>query len=256
MHALPLKQQAHIHGHDLEYVAAGSGRPVIVFVNGAGGPVEGWHTVYPAVARLGTAFAYNRLGVGGSDRPHTPQTGEAIVATLRALLAAVGLPPPYVLVGHSLGGLYTNLFARRFPHEVAGVVLLDAAAPGDEVLQHEHQSLLQRMSKRVLGVTDTILGKDAYGEVAFVSETVRQVAAAGPFPDVPLIVVSGGKRPPSWLMTAEAFRVRATNQQALSAMSPRSKQVIAARSGHFPQFAEPDLVIQAIREIVAWPQAS
>lgn len=256
MEALPRKQQARVQGHDLEYVASGAGRPVIVFVNGAGGPVEGWHKVYPAVARLGTAFAYNRLGVGGSDRPHTPQTGDAIVATLRELLAAVGLPPPYVVVGHSLGGLYTNLFARRYPNDVAGVVLLDAAAPGDEVLQREQQSLLQRMSTRVFGVIDTMFRKDPYGEVAFVSETVRQVAAAGPFPDVPLLVVSGGKRLPSWLMTDAAFRVRAKNQQSLSAMSPRSKQMIAARSGHFPQFTEPALVIQAIREVVAWPHAS
>ncbi len=68
---------------------------------------------------IGTVIAVDRLGVGKSDRPTEPQTGEVIVATLRSLLAQAGVPPPYVLVGHSLGGLHVELFARRHPDEVA-----------------------------------------------------------------------------------------------------------------------------------------
>ena len=63
-----------------------------------------WSKLYPTIENLRTAFAYSRLGDGGSDRPTEPQTGEVVVATLRALLAEVHQPPAYVLVGHLLSG--------------------------------------------------------------------------------------------------------------------------------------------------------
>lgn len=247
MKSLPPKQKTSVGGVTLEYITSGAGSPAIVLLNGSSGPVEGWHKVYAAIERLGAVFAYNRLGVGGSDRPNAPQTGEVIVATLRALLAKAGLRPPYVLVGHSLGGLYANLFARQFPEEMAGVVMLEASAPDDAETLREHESRTQRAVQRIV---DTIFPRDTNGEVEFVEETARQIEKAGPFPDVPLIVVSGGWRPPSLLMAPEAFRVRSDNQKALCAMSRRGRQIIAARSGHFPQFSEPELVVRAIRDVL------
>jgi pimeloyl-ACP methyl ester carboxylesterase len=249
MYALPAKQLVQIGNRQLEYMLSGTGQPTIVLLNGSGGAVEGWHKLYPAIERLGTVLAYNRLGIGRSDRPATPQTGEAIIATLRDLLGALDLAPPYILVGHSLGGLYANLFARRFPTEVAGVVFLDAAAPGDEMLQHQHQTPVQRATKRVFGLVDKIIPANPNSEVACVPETVRQIAAAGPFPAVPLVVVTAGKHPPSLLMSAEAVAMRAANQRTLCALSPHGKQMIAANSGHFPQFTEPSVVVDAIRTV-------
>lgn len=249
MKSLPPRQTAQIRGCTLEYITSGSGSPAIVLVNGAGGPVEGWYRVYAELEAISTVFAYNRPGIGGSDRPNSPQTGDAIVAVLRELLTAIELVPPYILVGHSLGGLYVNLFARQFPGEVAGVVLLDAAAPGDEVLQHTYQTALQRGLNMVIGLFAPFFGKDKNREVAFVSETVNQINNAGPFPDVPLIVVSGGKAISPVLMSAQALKVRRENQMALSTLSRYGEQVIAARSGHFPQFSEPELVVRAIRQV-------
>lgn len=251
MQALPAKRVIRSGHRQREYLLSGSGQPTIVLLNGSGGPVEGWHKFYPAIERLGTVFAYNRPGIGRSDKPDAPQTGETVVATLRELLGTVGATPPYVLVGHSLGGLYANLFARRFPAEVAGVVFLDAAAPGDEILQEQHETPIQRATKRLFGLFDKVVRKDPNAETAFVHETVRQIAAAGPFPAVPLVVVSAGKHPPSLLMSADAVALRAANQRALCALSPHGKQIIAANSGHFPQFTEPDVVIEAIRMVVA-----
>jgi pimeloyl-ACP methyl ester carboxylesterase len=215
----------------LEYVAGGSGRPTIVLLNDAGGPMEGWYKVYDALGALETVFAYNRPGIGGSDRPNDPQTGSTVVATLRALL-------------------YANLYARMFPHEMCGVVMLEAATPSDVQL---HRSPLQRLVEAAL---NAVLGSDAHGETAHVGATAGSIESAGAFPDVPLVVVTGGRRGLPWLAPSKLHRARLHNQRALCAMSRRSKQVVAPRSGHFPQFPEPELVVQAVRDVALWDVAA
>ncbi|MBL8153502.1 MAG: alpha/beta hydrolase [Anaerolineae bacterium] len=248
MKSIPQKQKAQIQGVALEYVKSGAGAPPIILVNGSGGPIEGWYKVYAELETLSTVFAYNRPGIGGSESSKFPQSGDVIVATLRELLAAVGLIPPYLLVGHSLGGLYVNLYARQFPHEVAGAVFLDAAAPGDEVLQNNYQTPLQSILNKISGLFKS--SKDTHAEVQFVHETVKQIRDTEPFPDIPLVVISGGKGIPRMLMTEKARQIRAENQKALAALSSRGEHVIAAQSGHFPQFAEPELVVNTIRQML------
>ena len=110
-------------------VTAGQGTPAVVFEHGLGGTFDLWQKVFPEVAKVDTAFAYDRPGTGGSDRASTSRDGEQIVNELRVLLAAEGIGPPYVLVGLSLGGLYMQLFARRYPREVARLVLVDPTHP-------------------------------------------------------------------------------------------------------------------------------
>ena len=165
MKTIPHKQKAQIQGSALEYVMSGSGAPPIILVNGSSGPVEGWYRVYAELETFSTVFAYNRPSIGGSDRPNHPQRGDVIVTTLRELFAAVGLNLPYLLVGHSLGGLYVNLYARRFPHKVAGVIFLDAAAPGDEVLQDNYQTPLQYILNKISGLFKP--AKNTHAEVQF-----------------------------------------------------------------------------------------
>ncbi len=200
---------------------------------------------------VGTVFAYDRLGIGGSDEPDVPQTGDAIVETLRGLLAIAGLRPPYVLVGHSLGGLYVNLYARLHTDEIAGVVFLEAATPRDAEELRRFETGLQRAVRKAFACYDAVAGRQEHVETEYVDETARRVEAVTPFPDVPLVVVAGGRRPPSWLMPAAAYRARAANQKALRTLSPRGRYVIAARSGHLPQLTQPDIVVQAIREVAA-----
>jgi pimeloyl-ACP methyl ester carboxylesterase len=244
MKPLPPKQSASINGQTLEYILAGQGSPTLVLVNGAGGPIEGWLRVWEPLSALGTVFAYNRPGTGGSGKPVVPQTGEVIVESLRALLLQARLPPPYFLVGHSLGGLAVNLFARTFPAEVSGVVLLDATAPEDVSVMASHQNGFQRLAQRTL---DTLFGKDELGETEHVSRTVELIQGAGPFPDVPLAVVTGGRPAMAWATPAQALAARAEHQRRLAALSPQGRQLIASRSGHFPQLTEPEVVVEAVR---------
>jgi pimeloyl-ACP methyl ester carboxylesterase len=248
MKPLPAKQKLDVNGATLQYIQSGTGSPTIVLVNGSGGPVEGWLKVHGALEELGTVFAYNRPGIGGSSKPAVPQTGDVVVATLRELLNTAGLAPPYLLVGHSLGGLFVNLFARQFPQEVSGVVMLDATAPEDVSVMAAHQSAFQRCIQWAL---DALLGKNAFGETEHLARTVELIQQSGPFPAVPLIVVTGGKPALSWATPAPALAARAENQRRLAALSPQGRQVMAQRSGHFPQFSEPAVVVNAIREAVS-----
>ena len=227
----------------------GEGRPATVLLSGAGMDVDSWFKVLPEIASSGTVIAVDRLGVGMSDKPTEPQTGEVIVAALRALLGQAGVAPPYVLVGHSLGGLHVELFARRHPDEVGGVVLIEAASP-DEASDPPSQSGLARLLDSVVGGIDRLRGRSrGFDEVDNVRDSVGQIRAAPPFPDVPLVVVTGGKR--MRLVPEAAFETHQEAQRERAALSPQGRQVIALKSGHFPQLQEPDVVVAAIREVRA-----
>jgi len=166
-----------------------------------------------------------------------------MVDSLRALLGEVGLPAPYLLVGHSIGGLIVNLFARLHPSETAGVVLLDAAAPEDVSAMARHQSALQKLAQRV---TNAFAKRDPLAETEHVEETVTQIEQAPLFPPLPLVVLTGAKPAMRWATPAAALATRAEHQKRLAALSPRGTQIMAAKSGHFPQFTEPDVVIAAV----------
>lgn len=247
MKPLPQKNAISVDGKLVEHVASGTGSPVIVLINGAGGPIEGWFRVFLELEKLSTVFAYNRAGIGKSSKPTEPQTGSVLVETLRASLLEVGLAAPFVLVGHSLGGLIANLFARTYPNEVAGVVFLDATAPEDVAAMAVHESSLQRILRKAL---ERVFGKDAFDETTHVQRTVALIEQAPVFPDIPVVVVSGGKPAMSWLTPAPALAARAEHQRHLSFLSSRGKQVIATKSGHFPQFSEPEVVVEAVRDVL------
>jgi pimeloyl-ACP methyl ester carboxylesterase len=91
--------------------------------------MDSWSKVFPEIGKNTTVFAYNRPGYGNSSKAITPRDGATVVEELRALLNSRGLRPPYVLVGHSLGGIYVQLFARKYPDDVVGLVLVDSSHP-------------------------------------------------------------------------------------------------------------------------------
>jgi len=114
--------------HRLHIRCDGNGAPPVVFDAALGGSSLSWSLVQPAVARFTRACSYDRAGFGWSDAGPLPRTAGDIADELHQLLRAA-VPPPYVLVGHSYGGLVMRLYASRHRNDVAGLVLIEPAIP-------------------------------------------------------------------------------------------------------------------------------
>jgi pimeloyl-ACP methyl ester carboxylesterase len=115
--------------HRLHLHRTGSGSPAVVFDAALGGSSLSWTFIQPAIAGFTTACAYDRAGFGWSDAGPMPRTIGRIAAELHELLSAAAVPPPYVLVGHSFGGLAIRAYASAHPEDVAGLVFVDPAHP-------------------------------------------------------------------------------------------------------------------------------
>ena len=122
-------QLVDVGGHRMHLHCTGTGSPTVVLEPGQGGASSDSGWVASAVARDSTVCVYDRAGRGWSDGADGPQDAAQIAADLHTLLERAQVPGPYVLAGHSFGGLYVQTFAANYPDQVAGLVLLDSTAP-------------------------------------------------------------------------------------------------------------------------------
>jgi pimeloyl-ACP methyl ester carboxylesterase len=116
-------------GRAVELAVRGAGAPSIVLESGSGDDLSSWVPVFGALAERRRTFSYSRPGYGRSDAVLTPRDPCTEASELRQLLCALGENPPYLLVGHSLGGLIMHAFASRYPHDIAGLVMVDPSHP-------------------------------------------------------------------------------------------------------------------------------
>lgn len=222
-------------GSEFEYALMGTKNPAIVLINGAGGPIEAWLKVWGKLGRDNVVFAYNRLGIGKSSKPKEPQTGGVMVRDLKSILFSLKIEPPYLIVGHSLGGLVAHLFALTYPDDVCGIIFLESSTVQDVLAN----------PKKAKGK-----GQNAFSEVGHVRATVTEIQAFSVFPDIPISVIAGGKPAFAWFMPKSIKEERMKHQKELLKLSRQGSVVIAKNSGHFPQLTEPDLVIQEIKRLL------
>ena len=243
-----------IGGRRLYLSCSGSGGPTVVLESGLADPAAPWFAVERAVARFTRVWTYDRANAlaGASDPAPTPRTGREVAADLHALLQAAGVPGPYVLVGHSIGGHFIRLFAAAHPAEVAGLVLVDASHEEEEArLEAIVPPELWTAFRAMLAQFPNPEGIDLAASAA----QVRAARAATPLPPVPLVVLTAGQPqdpslfPPGWPLEAEA-RLWQELQADLAGLLPGGQRVIAEQSGHYIHQAEPALVIDAIRDVV------
>lgn len=222
----------------------GTGGTAIVFEGGLGDTLESWQHIQSAIAsHCGRTLAYNRAGYPGSHPAADARDAETIVSELREELQRRGIPPPYVLVGHSLGGLYMQYFARRYADEVAGLVLIDST--------HWNQQLRMGAaapdSVSKPGTLMLFMSYIARRELADSARAGDQVHASPRAGDVPTIVLSstGALRGETPASRTEAARL----QEDIVADFPAARHVRVNGSGHYIQKDRPDVVIEAIREL-------
>jgi pimeloyl-ACP methyl ester carboxylesterase len=240
----------------LDVVRAGAGAPAVVFEAGLGDPLNDWDRVWPAVAEFTTVVAYSRSGIGRSDPGQEEHTARRATAELHALLARLRIPPPYVLVGRSYGGILVRLYTSLYPADVAGLVLVDGS--------HEEQVKRWGMLDSTYPAAfraffDSLLGTLPPGaEAAETRESMRIQAAGGidglsPLPDIPLAVLTSMRVPDSPSTVNQTTR----GHEAWRAMhdewfrrSRNAIHLVTSRSGHAIQDAEPQLVVDAIRFVL------
>jgi pimeloyl-ACP methyl ester carboxylesterase len=222
---------------------AGAGEPAIVFEAGLGDAKESWTRLFNELQGSARVFAYDRAGYGGSPARTGARSGAQVVAELRALLQAAGVRPPYVLVGLSLGGTYVELYARQHPHEVAGVVLIES----------RHAAFSERCRASGAPVCEppsllvSLMPGGAAQEHQAASATMEQLRSAGPFPPVPLVVLTGTRK----LIEGPAFsQAWLDTQRDLARLSPHARHVICESCGHYVHRDRPELVARAIRDVL------
>lgn len=230
----------------LEYYRVEKGSPRVIFING-GGPssYKVWRNVYAEIQKKHSVFAYNRFGSGKSSKTKIPQSAAEVVDNLHRLLKQASYKPKYILVGHSLGGLYANLYARRYPQEIAGVVLVDAVHPAFNKRLKQANIKQGKLGKTLLNIYRKT-NPTKYSEVESMGISRVQLQQAAAFPAVPLTVVSAGK------VRGSKKRVQVIRklQLELVALSPHARHVIAKKSGHMIQRNEPELIINLVKEMI------
>ncbi|MBS0434532.1 MAG: alpha/beta hydrolase [Proteobacteria bacterium] len=237
--SLPGARTETLQGRAVESIVSRHAGPTVVFENGLGARLDWWAKVWPEVAKDSSAFAYNRPGYGRSDPVATPRDGTHVVAELRELLRAQRLEPPYVLVGHSLGGLYMQLFARQHPDEVQALILVDSTHP------------------------EQLRGKGAQGNWpawvrvgfnALSSEAAKQELDGLDATGQAVLGLSAPAGKPVWVLSAlrpmqeHSELADDANQKraALAALYPGARQVWVD-SGHGIPLDKPEAVVEAIR---------
>jgi len=232
-------------GHKIEVLKiARPGAPsTVVFENGSRITLDKWDKVIAEVSKESTVFAYNRPGYGKSDKPSTPRDGKTVVEELRQLLRRQGLQPPYTLVGHSLGGLYMQMYARAYPQEVQGVVLVDSIYPGI-IKKPEEFPFMTRMAKYVF------LKSAMEAEVDQINSTGQAVLAMPWNDDIPVVrLFNVPKSAGAVAVDLGTVNDDEQTRTMVKNMYPKACKVIVD-SDHQMQQANPEVVVNAIRDVI------
>jgi pimeloyl-ACP methyl ester carboxylesterase len=243
-----------VGGHFLYFDCVGAGSPTVVLEAGSGGSVRNWHDVQPELAKTTRTCSYDRAGLGGSgDIPGVHDAADEI-RDLERLLDRADIGAPYVLVGHSYGGLLVRMFAAAHADDVAGVVLVDSAHP-------DQSSRFLAALPRGNPLTTTLrralrLPRVDHGVAVRASFALAR--AVGSLDDARLVVITAGQTvdPDHNLPPDIRGRLDATwlsLQDDLAHLSTDSVHVIALRSDHFVQSfltGQPEVVVHAVRAVV------
>jgi pimeloyl-ACP methyl ester carboxylesterase len=246
----------------------GQGSPTVILIAGTGNDADTWDTaglasgapppaVLPGVGAFTRVCAYDRPGTlldadhpGRSDPAPMPQMAAQMVADLHAVLQAAAVPGPYVVVGHSFGGLVARLYAATDPGDVVGLVLVDAAH--EDYYAQLRAMLTPEQWAAATGATAPAGSPLERIDVVASADELRQAASVAPLPDLPLIVITHG-RPWTWPPGYPAAALEALwwpLQERLAALTPDARLLVAHDSDHDIPGEQPEVIVAAVRQVV------
>ncbi len=252
----------------------------MVLESGLGGTVLEWARVQPAVARFTRVCSYDRAGYGWSDRSPGKRTALTIAGELETLLGHASVAAPYLLVGHSFGGLIVRILARRLPMKVAGLVLIDATherlfealaqagikmrvAPTGRRFRIDNPVMVpDNLPADIIAIARKLAGTarsvaTVYGELRHMRTSTRQISALPPSTEIRRVVIahdapSNARTPPQILLA----RLWLDLQRELAMQNPQGRFLLARNSGHHVQLDRPELVVEPIRQLVLETRAT
>jgi pimeloyl-ACP methyl ester carboxylesterase len=230
-------------GYEVRMSIRGSGTPTVIFESGLGESLDAWEKEFSEVAAFTRAVAYDRSGLGLSERARTSRTAEHVAQDLHRALRNAGIAPPFLLVGNSAGGLYLRVFAHLYPGEVSGMVLVEPSSEDYEKWLHQthpgaFQASEQELERSAPGFRD---------HVAAWETSLEQARRAWPLPPVPIVVLTGMHHEPA---EAEKRQMWLTMHERFVARVPECRHIVSQISGHGLANTEPELVIRAVRETI------
>lgn len=238
--------------YQMQVADSGAGRYTVIFESGFGTDLRAWRKVAPEVARVARTFAYSRAGHGTSDPRPEPRTIAQNTAELEQLIAAAKLAPPFILVGHSYGGLLMRAYAARHPDQVAGMVLVD---PADE----RFNPALRKLDAARAAEDDRQFAGFVPAKFQPEYKLLQPVLdsgvlpLAGKLPDVPTVVLTSvqqADKPMFFLETGPAVAIKRGLHADFLRQFTHGSQVVTASSGHNIQLEEPELVVAAVAKVI------
>lgn len=273
----PPGQLIDVNGRNMHINCIGNKSPSIILDSGAGGFSLEWRNIQKSLSQYARVCAYDRAGYGWSDMGLLPRTTKRITHELHTLLQNAGIHGPYILVGHSFGGFTAQYFARNFGDEIAGIVLIDSSHEeqvyrlpenGKDVVRRSlHQDRSNMVTKSVIhehypeeeaAVAQQLMTRwsalltwrEEMANYALSSRELRDVYYK-PILEIPIVVLSRGKR--VWPDTPYGDAMEAAwkeLQDELSYLNGNSTHIIAENSGHLIHLDEPELVVDAIHDVL------
>lgn len=217
--------------------------PSVIFIAGLGDSCETWREVQDRISQETSTFSYDRAGVGRSQVASVPRTCHDLVEELSELLLAIDMEPPYILVGHSFGGLVARLYASLYPQLIFGMVLVDAA-PEYKELAYEKVLPKKLAAENRQYFENPMLNSEKIDKV----QSYKQIVDHSRQSDFPLSIITRGlpdEDDGEWPYQ-EILEIEQRLQVEFQRLSTSSKHRIAGRSGHYIHHDEPEIVIEEI----------
>jgi len=255
-----------IGDRQIDIRCVGEGPRTAVVITGGASPATTWRRVQDSAATFTRICLYDRPGYGASTPLAAPMTFEDRAQELHKVLAIAGERGPFVLVAHSWGGFLARSFVRRYPKEIAGVVLVDAVEEGlvydpavVAILRQQQAGLsAAAAAARKTGSNASNAQAQVFETGALEAESYWMSSKAqqapggyGRLKNIPLVVMRHGRPFPQSLAPLETGWPDA--QGRLAALSSRSQTIVAEKSDHMINLTEPELIVDAIRQLAAHP---